>query len=154
LIITRHYRGDAEVALRAAVAEAKLTRLHYRGNEAVFSFDNYITRMSECFELMEDNHQGLSKPQKVKKMLDGVISTNPKVIAIKAVVSSKYPNNFNQASTLMANQIALLFPLADTEPRNKRKISAVSKNDGRGHGGNGGRGGRHGKSTNPEWCQR
>jgi hypothetical protein len=39
--------------------------------------------MSECFELMDDNNQGLSEPQKVKKMLNGVISTNPEVIAIK-----------------------------------------------------------------------
>jgi hypothetical protein len=146
LIITRHYRGDAEVALRAAVAEAKLAKLHYRGNESVFSFETYITRMSECFELMEDNHQGLSEPQKVKKMLEGVITTNGEILAIKAVVRTNHPNDFNQASTLMASQIALLFPGADAEQRNKRKISAVSKTDGRGPGG--GRGGRHGGRMN------
>jgi hypothetical protein len=143
LIITRHFRGDAEVALRAAVAEAKLTKLHYRGNELVFLFETYITRMSECFELMEDNHQGLSEPQKVKKMLEGIITTNGEILAIKAVIHTKHPNDFNQASTLMASQIALLFPGADPEQRNKRKISAVSRTDGRGHGGRGGRqGGR------------
>jgi hypothetical protein len=145
LIITRHYRGDAEVALRAAVAESKLSKLHYRGNEAVFSFETYITRMSECFELMDDNHQGLSEPQKVKKMLEGIITTNGEILAIKAVVRTKHPNDFNQASTLMASQIALLFPGAEPEQRHKRKISAVSKTDGRG---NGGRGGRHGGRMN------
>jgi hypothetical protein len=143
LILTRHYRGDAETALRAAEAEASLHRLHYR-SEAVFPFERYITRMSECFELMEDNQQGFSEPQKVKKMLDGVVSTNAEVVAIKAVVRSTHPNDFNRASNLMAGQIALLFPAATSDLRNKRKISAVAQGHGGGPGGAGGRGGRHG----------
>jgi hypothetical protein len=154
LLITQHYRGDAETALRAAEAESMLLRLFYR-NEAAFSFENYITRMSECFELMKDNEQGLSEGQKVKKMLDGVVSTNAEVVAIKAVVRSTYPNDFSAASTLMAGQIALLFPAATNELRNKRKISAVNAgpgtpNLGRGRGGRGGGGrgggGRHGNA--------
>jgi hypothetical protein len=151
LLITQHYRGDAETALRAAEAEATLNRLHYR-NETSFSFERYITRMSECFELMEDNHQGYSEAQKVKKMLDGVVSTNAEVVAIKAVVRSTHPTDFNSASTLMAGQIALLYPAASTDVRNKRKISAVAQGRGRGRGrcggrnagGRGGGGGRHG----------
>jgi hypothetical protein len=147
LIITRHYRGDAETALRAAEAEASLNRLHYR-SEAVFPFERYITRMSECFELMEDNQQGFSEPQKVKKMLDGVVSTNAEVVAIKAVVRSTHPNDFNRASTLMSGQIALLFPAATSDLRNKRKISAVAQGHPGGSGSAGGRGGRHGGRMN------
>jgi hypothetical protein len=147
LILTRHYRGDAETALRAAEAEASLYRLHYR-SEAVFPFERYITRMSECFELMEDNQQGFSEPQKVKKMLDGIVSTNAEVVAIKAVVHSTHPNDFNRASNLMAGQIALLFPAATSDLRNKRKISAVAQGHGGGPGGAGGRGGRHGGRMN------
>jgi hypothetical protein len=145
LILTRHYRGDAETALRAAEAEASLNHLHYR-NEAVFPFKQYITRMSECFELMEDNQQGFSEPQKVKKMLDGVVSTNAEVVAIKAVVRSTHPNDFNRASNLMAGQIALLFPAAMSDLRNKRKISAVGAQGG--SGGAGGRSGHHGGRMN------
>jgi hypothetical protein len=137
LLLTRHYRGDAEVALRAAEAEADLNRLHYRGNEAVFSFNKYITRMSECFELMEDNQQGLSEPQKVKRMLEGIISTNPELYAIKAVVRTAHPTNFNLASRLMAEQVALLYPSSNKDAGNKRKISAVEQHTpgGRGSGG-------------------
>jgi hypothetical protein len=129
LLITQHYRGDAETALRALEAEAALNRLHYR-NEASFPFERYITRMSECFELMDDNHQGFSEPQKVKKMLDGVISTNAEVVAIKAVVRTAHPTDFNAASTLMAGQIALLYPASNGELRKKRKISAVAQTAG------------------------
>jgi hypothetical protein len=38
LLINKHYRGDAEMALCAAEAKATLQKLHYR-NEAVFSFE-------------------------------------------------------------------------------------------------------------------
>jgi hypothetical protein len=147
LILTRHYHGDAETSLRAAEAEASLNHLHYR-SEVVFPFEHYITCMSECFELMEDNQQGFSEPQKVKKMLDDVMSTNAKVVAIKAVVRSTHPNNFNRASNLMAGQIALLFPAATNDLRNKRKISAITQGHGGGPGGAGGRGGHHGGRMN------
>jgi hypothetical protein len=166
LLIDRHYRGDAETALRAAEAEATLQKLHYR-NEAVFSFEKYITRMCECFELLEDNDQGLSDAQKVKKMLAGIVSTNQEIVSLKTVVCTNHPNDFDSASTLMATQIALLFPSAENEHRtNKRKILAVTQNmpnQGRGHGrnrnhaggnrggGNGrGGGGGHARNRNPQ----
>jgi hypothetical protein len=162
LLIDKHYRGDAETALRAAEAEATLQKLHYR-NEAVFSFEKYITRMCECFELLEDNDQGLSDAQKVKKMLAGIVSTNQEIISLKTVVRTNHPNDFDSASTLMATQIALLFPSAENEHRtNKRKISVVTQNvpnQGRGHGrgrnqaggnrgGGNGRGGGGGNARN------
>jgi hypothetical protein len=157
LLIDKHYRGDAETALRAAEAKATLQKLHYR-NEAVFSFEKYITRMSECFELLEDNDQGLSDAQKVKKMLAGIVSTNQEIVSLKTVVRTNHPNDFDSASTLMATQIALLYPSAENKHRtNKRKISAVAQNQGptqqnqgRGHGRNrnqavGNRGGGNGR---------
>jgi hypothetical protein len=124
LIITHHYHGDAETALCAAKVEASLNRLHYH-SKVVFPFEHYITWMSKCFELMEDNQQGFLEPQKVKKMLDGVVSMNAEVVAIKAVVHLTHSNDFNHASTLMSGQIALLFPAATSDLQNKHKISAV-----------------------------
>jgi hypothetical protein len=66
LLIDKHYHCDAKMALCAAEAKVTLQKLHYR-KEAVFFFEKYITRMCECFELLEDNDQGLSDAQRVKK---------------------------------------------------------------------------------------
>jgi hypothetical protein len=132
-----------------------LQTLHYQGNEAMFSFKKYITKMCKCFELLEDNDQGLLDAQKVKKMLEGVILTNQEVVSLKTVVRTNHPTNFDSASTLMATQITLLFPSPNNDPRNKRKVSAMMQqsqgprapNQGCGHGcncnpvGAGGRGG-------------
>jgi hypothetical protein len=133
-IITTHYRGTAETARRAAEAEAMLERLHYK-SEASFSFEKYVTKMNECFELLKDNDQDLAEVQKVKKLLNGVKTNHPEVNALKTVVRATHPTDFNTATTLMAGQIAVLFPAAsfsyDTRP--KRKISAANTN----HGGRG-----------------
>jgi hypothetical protein len=95
----------------------------------------------------------------LKKMLEGIVSTNQGVILLKTVVRTNHPTDFDSASTLLATQIALLFPSASNDPRNKRKISAVMRQNqgsgmphqGRGHGNNrnqaggGGRGGGNGR---------
>jgi hypothetical protein len=126
LLIEHHYCGDAETAVRAAKAEAQLHRLHYQ-NEAALPFEQYVTKLSECFELMADNDQQLSEAQKVKYLLDGMISTNPDIIAIKAVVCEKFPTNFNQASLSLAGQILHMYPASHLESRAKRKISVVQR---------------------------
>jgi hypothetical protein len=69
-------------------------------------------------------------------MLENVTSSNVEVIALKTVIRNNYPNDFAQASTHMAAQIALIFPAAQSDIRNKRRIGAM---DSRG-GGRGGRG--------------
>ena len=56
------------------------------------------------------------------------------MIALKTVIRNNYPNDFAQASTHMAAQIALIFPAAQSEIRNKHCIGSM---DLRGCGGRG-----------------
>jgi hypothetical protein len=53
-----------------------LERLHYK-SEASFSFKKYVTKMNECFELLQDNNQDLAEAQKVRKLLNGVKTNHP-----------------------------------------------------------------------------
>jgi hypothetical protein len=126
-IIMTHYRGTAEMARRAAEAEAMLERLHYK-SEASFSFEKYVTKMNECFELLKDNDQDLAEAQKVKKLLNGVKTNHPEVNALKTMVHTAHPTDFNAATTLMAGQIAVIFPAASFsfDTHLKRKISAAN----------------------------
>ena len=71
-------------------------------------------------------------------MLENVTSSNVEVIALKTVIRNNYPNDFAQASTHMAAQIALIFPAAQSDIRNKRRIGAMySRGGGRGGQGRG-----------------
>jgi hypothetical protein len=58
ILISEHYRGTAETARCATEAKAQLARLFYKGETPLFKFE---TCLRECFELLEDNDQGLSR---------------------------------------------------------------------------------------------
>jgi hypothetical protein len=44
ILISEHYRGTAEMAKRAAEADALLARLFYKGKTPNFTFETYVTR--------------------------------------------------------------------------------------------------------------
>ena len=130
--MTNHYLGTAGAGRRAAEAEAQLARLHYK-NEVSFPFEKYITRLYECFGALDENEQGYCDAQKVKVMLENVTSSTVEVIALKTLIRNNYPNDFAHASTHMAAQIALIFPAAQGDICNKRRIGAMdSRGEGRG----------------------
>jgi hypothetical protein len=106
-LIVEHYRGTPEVARRAAEAEAALEKLHYINENAVL-FEEYVSRMTEQFELLEDNDQGLSETQKVKQFLKGILSTHPDVRGIISQVRSQFSTNFYEASKHFAGQLSLI----------------------------------------------
>jgi hypothetical protein len=76
---------------------------------------------------MADNEQQLFEAQKVKYLLDGMISTNPDIIVIKAVVHEKFPTSFNQVSLLLAGQISRMYLASHLKSHAKHKISTVHR---------------------------
>jgi hypothetical protein len=96
-----------EVVHCAAEAEAAIEKLHYHNEQAV-SFEEYVSRMTENFELLEDNEQGLSETQKIKQFLAGIVSTHPDVYGIKSQVRSMFMNNFYEASKHFASQLSMI----------------------------------------------
>jgi hypothetical protein len=96
-LIVEHYRGTAEVARRAAEAEAAIDALSYQ-NEQALKFESYLSRLSENFDLLEDNDQGLSETQKVKKFLEGIISTHQDVINIKGQIRDHFLTIFYEVA--------------------------------------------------------
>jgi hypothetical protein len=134
LRLEQHYLGTEHTARRAADAEARLRKLHYK-NESVFKFEDYITGLYEVFEMLEDNNQGWHNAQKVNKLLAGIQSNNPEITGLKPLICKEYPNDFEAAATQLAGQILLIYSKSnnDAEGRNKRRISAVDKNHHGGH---------------------
>jgi hypothetical protein len=127
LLISEHYRGTAETAKRAAEADALLARLFYKGETQNFTFETYVTRLREAFELLADNEQPLTGAQKVKQMLKGIICTHPRVTPLITAVMKDHSTNFEEASSMMSNVISQIFPAAAQggDGRAKRQISAM-----------------------------
>jgi hypothetical protein len=127
ILISEHYRGTAETAKRAAEADALLARLYYKGETPNFTFEKYVTRLREAFELLADNEQPLTGAQKVKQMLKGFICTHPRVTPLITAVMKDHSTNFEEASSMMANVISQIFPAAAQggDGRAKRQISGL-----------------------------
>jgi hypothetical protein len=126
-LIVEHYRGTAEVARRAAEAEAAIDALFYQ-NEQALKFESYLSRLSENFDLLEDNDQGLSETQKVKKFLEGIISTHQDVINIKGQIRDRFSTNFYEAAKHFAAQLSMIPGyMANRTDKNraKRRIMAM-----------------------------
>ena len=159
LALELHYLGDAELNKSAAAAEAALTNLHYK-NETAFSFEHYITRMTELFRDLEDAGEPRTERMKVQMMLQGIKSTNAEVIAAKTLVRSQHSDSYADASATMSSQVSLIFPSTGKDIRRKRRIGEVNsdRRGGRGRGrysgrGRGrGRGGRGGRNLDPGNC--
>ena len=66
LLLREHYVGEVHDMRRAASATAKLETLFWK-NEASFSFEKFLTRMSEAFKELEDAGQPLYEAQKVQQ---------------------------------------------------------------------------------------
>jgi hypothetical protein len=111
-----------------------LARLFYKGETPLFKFEMYITRLRECFELLEDNDQGLSGAQKVNAMLKGIMSTHPRITSLSTTILTMHPTDFEGASSVMPNVISHIFPAVNTpsDGRAKHQISALEHNEGRG----------------------
>jgi hypothetical protein len=125
LHLQQHYLGDDSNARRAVQAKATLEKLHYK-NESVFPFEDYFTRLHECFEALDDNNQGLIDAHKVDKLLEGVHSNNVEVMALKTYIRARHSNDFNAAATHMAKQIVAIFPATHAmDTRLKRRVAAV-----------------------------
>ena len=157
LNLLRHYNGPTEVRRRATEAEAKLRTLFYK-TEATFPFEKYITKLKEYFRDLEDAKQGRTQWQMCDRTLEGIQSTDPRIISLVVTMRDKHPDNFSSLCSDMAAQIARIFPPTGDKRENKRGISATygkrkegggkrqrNKKGGRGNdragrGGGGGRG--------------
>jgi hypothetical protein len=122
-----HYLGTEHTARCVAEAEACLCVLHYK-SEAVFKFEDYITGLCECFEMLDDNNQGLHEAQKVNKLLAGVQSNNSEITSLKPLIWKEFPNDFDGAATEeMVAQIAQIYPATTPGQNNcpKCRIAGV-----------------------------
>ena len=133
LAIRDHYVGPAVVNCHVAETEAKLDHLNW-SNEVQFPFNTYISHMSECFQDLEEQDKHILEHAKVNQMLSQMTSKDPQVMALKTTVRAQHALDFEGACNEMSAQIAILYPGAVIEHKNKRRWHVSAAQCGRGHG--------------------
>jgi hypothetical protein len=155
IALQTHYDGESEGERRKQVARADLEKLFYR-NETTYSFEKYITKLKQIFNVLEKYNVPVYEEQKVQYLLDKVNCPNPELKTEVNICRSFHAASFENAATYMATVVSRIFPSSQPSSGryNRRGISATGRGGrgeyngggrGRGRGGRGrGRGGRDG----------
>lgn len=146
-----HYDGPGQVEKRLAYAQGILNNIHYK-SERQYSFENYVTKLSEAFEILKDNQIPKQEREKVDYLLNNIRNDSHVILAAKTNVKMN-PNtrtNFQLAVDHMSELIGATFAHASNEGKiPARNVSRVETGrggrGGRGRGGRGGRGNKGGR---------
>jgi hypothetical protein len=80
-----------------------VTELHYI-SETRFTSEQYITKSSEAFEVLQEHDFGKSEPKKVFILLAGIKCDNPNITAATTAVrmNPEQSNDFRKASEALS----------------------------------------------------
>jgi len=122
-----------------------MTNKHYR-SEKQYSFESYVTKLSEAFEILKDNNVEKAEREKVDCLLDGIQSENQIVVTAKTNVRMNHAmrTSFQVAVDHLSELIGATF--ANASYQGKHPACNISRME-TGRGGRGGRGGRNGRGS-------
>ena len=124
--LCNNYDGLAEGDKRIAVARSDISVVHYR-NEAVFSFEQYSTKLRKAFQTLEDYGQGKCEAEKVEILLKQVHTSDAKLISSISICRDSHAGTFDDACQYLSKQIAVIYP--------QQQPNAIGRNSrGRGRG--------------------
>jgi hypothetical protein len=143
--LRQHYDGPGQVEKRLAYAYNILNNTHYK-SERQYSFESFVTKLSEAFEILKDNDVAKSEREKVDFLLNGIQSDNQIIVTAKTTVRMNVAmrTSFQIAVDHLSELIGATFSNASNNgKRPARNVSQMnSRRGGRGGRGRGGRGGR------------
>jgi len=90
MALRAHYDGPGKVEKQISHAYSEISESHYK-SKRMFSFEKYVTKLSEAFEILADYQVGKQECEKVDILLNGIQSDNQIVISAKTTVCM-HPN--------------------------------------------------------------
>lgn len=158
LALMAQYEGDGQVQQRYQEAKSALEAIYYKGNEAVYPFSKYTSKLQEIFQAYEDANRPKSGTDKVDDLITKMqVPDDGVLLNIKMDARRRFPDSYEDCVSFIAAEISMHKRPASDPSKRGRKISEVGTHkrfrrgggDGRGRGGRGrgrdggrGRGGR------------
>ena len=139
-----HYDGPGEHLKRVTEENYILENIHYKNKNIAVTFEVYVTRIKELYQILKDHDEVHNDSQKVQKLNRGIRSDAPayshtEVVIVKMDTDLK--NYFNLALDMLSQYISTRSPNVDfvrkTRVRGGRNVSSVT---GGGRGGDRGAG--------------
>ena len=137
LELQNHYDGKLEGERRKHMAKDDLKGLFYR-NETNLSFEKYVIKMKQTFNVLENYNVPLFEEDKVSQLLDKINCPNNDLKTEVNICRYSHSDSFDKASTHLSTVLSCLFPA--TQPSSGRYGRRWQVNSA-GRGVKGGRGG-------------
>ncbi len=120
MALREHYDGPGEVKKRISVAKRELELTHY-WSEKTFTFEKYVTKLSEVFQILEENGRLKVEHEKVDHLLEKMSVDNSEITAAIAIIwmNPSKRNNFLLAANELSEYISVVMPLAALESGKK-----------------------------------
>ena len=113
LVLHNHYDGKSEGDSRSQLAKDDLKRLFYR-NETTLSFADYVTKMKQTFNVIENHNVPLYEEDNFRQLLYNINGPNNDLKNEVNICRSSHSASFETASTYLSTVISRHFP--ETQP--------------------------------------
>lgn len=136
--LCRHYDGPHAVEKRIALANRELDELYYK-SEAACPLERYVTRMSNCFRILEQNGAPKSERDKMKYFLDNIKNPNEVMLSFMSTIktSIELKQDFRKASDSLLEVVGSTSQLHERGATgNNRKVANVNAKRGQSGGSN------------------
>ena len=104
-----HYDGTSEGVRRKQMARADLKKIFYK-NETTFTFEKYVTKLKDIFDVLEKYGAPLYEEQMVKHLIDQIMPPNTELKTEFNICMSSHSSTFVKASTYLSTVVARLYP--------------------------------------------
>jgi hypothetical protein len=126
--LQEHYDGPGEIDKSISLARTQIKELFYK-NEQTFSFEKFIAKLNDAFQMLAECHEDLMEKNKVDHMITAMLQcTNSAIIAATTMIltNPEMQNNFLAAANKMTEVIANIFPAIQLHCQG-RNVSSLQK---------------------------
>ncbi len=136
--LCHHYDGPHAVEKRIAWAKSEITNTVY-ASEARFPLERYVTKLTDCFRILEQNGAAKSEREKVDAFYAGLKSTNEDFKSLVTLIFNNIEvrNNYQATADALLESSYRMASITQRESTSARKVAkANAKRDGKSGNGN------------------
>ena len=132
--LVKHYLSDGAMATEKKRAYDTLASLKYLGETNKYTFETYVGKFQDCFEILAEYREPVAENKKVTDFINGINVANPKMRAAIAHIeaSEEMLEDFTATSDYLSTVV--------TRHKTELKRSIKSAQTGRNSGGTGSKG--------------
>ena len=111
IALTQHYGAGGERKKQIEMAKATLKAIYYQ-YESILTFNNFSTKLSDSFHVLETGLEGYTETQKVDALIELIHNKDNGLLMHVDTIRSTISDSYTCAVQLLCNMVVKIFPQA------------------------------------------